>query len=80
MNATTRFVDKRVYWFGIMDGLKIMTDIMQTLCFLLIVTCLGACLIAAFCEIEAARRRRRERSQFVREAMRTVVSVTKRGK
>jgi hypothetical protein len=61
-----------------MSGLEIMTDVVQTLCFVLVVTCLGACLIAAFWEIEAARQRRRDRKEFVREAMRTVVPVRER--
>jgi hypothetical protein len=55
-----------------------MTDVVQTLCLMLLIICLGACLIAAFWEIEAARQRRRERNRFVRDAMRTVVRVSER--
>jgi hypothetical protein len=56
-----------------------MTDTTQALCFVLLVICLGSCLIRAFWEIESARQRRRERNQFVRDAMRAVTPVTRRG-
>jgi hypothetical protein len=60
-------------------GIAPMTDTTQALCFVLLVICLGSCLIRAFWEIESARQRRRERNQFVRHTTRTVVPVTKRG-
>jgi hypothetical protein len=55
-----------------------MSDIDQTLCFLLLVFCLGACLMTAFYEVEAARERRRERKQFIRAAMRSTLIVPER--
>jgi len=55
-----------------------MTDVVQTLCFVLLVICLGACLMSAFWELESAHQRRRERNQFVRDARRTVSPVIKR--
>jgi hypothetical protein len=61
------------------NGSKPMTDVTQALCFVLLVICLGACLIRAFWELESARQRRRERNQFVRNATRRVMPVTKRG-
>jgi hypothetical protein len=54
-----------------------MSDINQTLCFLVLVICLDGCLIWAFWEIEAARERRRLRKQIVHDAMRSV--QTERG-
>jgi hypothetical protein len=56
-----------------------MSDTTQALCLVLLVICLGFCLIRAFWELESARQRRREQIQFVRDAMRTVIPVTKRG-
>jgi hypothetical protein len=44
----------------------------------LLIFCLGACLITAFCEAEAARQRRRERKQFIRDAMRSTLIVPER--
>lgn len=55
-----------------------MSDVDQTLCLLLLVFCLGACLITAFWEIEAARQRRHERKQFIRDAMRSTLIVPER--
>ena len=40
-----------------------LTDLEQTLLFLLIVACLGACFIRAFWEIERARERRRHQRE-----------------
>jgi hypothetical protein len=57
-----------------------MSDITQTFCFVLVAFCLGGCLIRAFWEVEAARERRREQKQFIRDAMRGVVTSTERGK
>jgi hypothetical protein len=57
-----------------------MTEITQTLCLVGVVVCLCPCLIWAFVELESARQRRRERNRFVREAMRTVISITRRSK
>jgi hypothetical protein len=57
-----------------------MSDVTQTLAFALLVICLGACLICAFRELELVRQRHRARSRLVRDAMRTVLPVIKRGK
>ena len=57
-----------------------MSDVDQTLCLLLLIFCLGVCLITAFWEIEAARQRRLERKQFIREAMRSTLIVPERNK
>jgi hypothetical protein len=70
---------RRAVPISIANGSKPMTDITQALCLVLLVICLGACLILAFWELESARQRRRERNQFVRDARRTVMPVTKRG-
>jgi hypothetical protein len=56
-----------------------MSDTTQALCLVLLVICLGSCLIRAFWELESARQRRREQIQFVRDAMRTVIPATNRG-
>jgi hypothetical protein len=56
-----------------------MGDTAQALCLVLLVICLGSCLIRAFSELESARQRRREQMQFVSDATRTVIPVTKRG-
>lgn len=55
-----------------------MSDIDQVFCFLLLILCLGACLVAAFREIEATRQRKRERRQFIRETMRSTLIVPER--
>jgi hypothetical protein len=55
-----------------------MSNINQTLCFLLLIICLGGCFIWALWEVEAARQRRRQRTQLVREAMRTVLTSADR--
>ena len=54
-----------------------MTAATQTVWLVLLVICLGPCLVFAFWQIESARQRRRERNQFVRDAMGTVMPVTK---
>jgi hypothetical protein len=56
-----------------------MSDVDQTFFFLLLIVCLGACLITAFWEIEQARQRRREREHFIREAMRSTLILPERG-
>jgi hypothetical protein len=56
-----------------------MSDTTQALCLVLLVICLGSCLIRAFWELESARQRRREQIQFVRDAKRTVIPATNRG-
>jgi hypothetical protein len=55
-----------------------MTDTTQALCFVLLVICLGACLIRAFFEFELARQRRRQRKQIVGDAMRSVMPAARR--
>jgi hypothetical protein len=57
-----------------------MSDVDQTLCLLLLIFCLGACLMTAFYEIEAARARKRERKEFIRAAMRSTLIVPERSK
>jgi hypothetical protein len=56
-----------------------MGDTTQALCLVLLVICLGSRLIRAFWELESARLRRREQIQFVRDATRTLIPITKRG-
>jgi hypothetical protein len=56
-----------------------MSDTTQALCLVLLVICLGSCLIRAFWELESARQRRREQIQFVRDTKRTVIPATNRG-
>jgi hypothetical protein len=56
-----------------------MSDINQTLCFLLLSICLGGCFIWALWEIEAARQRRRHRTQLGHEARRTFLADAERG-
>jgi hypothetical protein len=50
-----------------------MSDIDQTLWFLVLIVCLGGCFVWALWEIEAARQRWRERRQFVRDAVRSIL-------
>jgi hypothetical protein len=57
----------------------IMTDVTQTLCFVLLVVCLGGCFMRAVWEFEHGRQRRRERKQMTEHAMRTVSPVIERG-
>ena len=47
----------------------------QAFYFIVLVLCLGACLILAIHEIEARRERRRQREALTRAAMRTVAPV-----
>ena len=56
-----------------------MTDVTQTLCFVLLVVCLGGGFMRAVWEFERGRERRRERKQMTELAMRTVSPVIDRG-
>jgi hypothetical protein len=55
-----------------------MSDVDQTFFLLLLIFCLGACLVTAFREAEAVRQRRRERKQFIRDAMRSTLIMPER--
>ena len=57
-----------------------MSNISQIFCFFMLVTGLGVCLVLALREVEAAKERRREQREFIREAMRTVMTSTESGK
>jgi hypothetical protein len=51
-----------------------MSDIHQTLCFLLLIISLGGCFMWALWEREAGRQLRFRRKQLVNQAMRTVLT------
>jgi threonine/homoserine/homoserine lactone efflux protein len=52
----------------------------QAFCLIALVICLGACFVWAFCESEAWRRRRLQREELLRDAMRSVATVMKGSK
>jgi len=55
-----------------------MAGLTEVLCFILLVIALGACLVRAIWEFEAARERRVEQKRLIGEAMRSVLRMRER--